>query len=121
MPMGVPVRFGVLTPMGPQDLLGTLEPAAIGDARVYSAGFQVKRPGDHVFFVEPAPYWESAEGKLIVHYANAFGTQVIKADANGTFAYAMPRAGWWGFAALFEAPEPLPGPDGKPVPVEQGR
>jgi len=188
MPMGVPVRFGVLTSMGPQDLLGALEPAAIAGARVYSAGFQVERPGDHVFFVEPAPYWEPAEGKLILHYtkvvvdafggggawdaevglpveiaplvrpyglwtgnlfrgivkrdgtpvpfaevevewrndgsvtppADAFETQVIKADANGSFAYAMPHAGWWGFAALLEAPEPLPGPNGKPVPVEQG-
>ena len=27
-------------------------------------------------------------------------TQVIKADANGVFTYAVPRAGWWGFAAL---------------------
>ena len=30
----------------------------------------------------------------------AFATQVIKADAGGTFSYTMPRAGWWGFAAL---------------------
>jgi len=27
-------------------------------------------------------------------------TQVIKADKNGVFTYAVPRAGWWGFAAL---------------------
>ncbi|PLX89320.1 MAG: DUF4198 domain-containing protein [Desulfuromonas sp.] len=27
-------------------------------------------------------------------------TQVVKADANGMFSYAMPRAGWWGFSAL---------------------
>jgi cobalt/nickel transport protein len=25
---------------------------------------------------------------------------LVKADANGVFSYAMPRAGWWGFAAL---------------------
>ena len=30
-------------------------------------------------------------------------TQVVKADANGIFSYAMPKAGWWGFAALNEA------------------
>ena len=29
-------------------------------------------------------------------------TQTIKADANGVFTYAAPRAGWWGFAALNE-------------------
>ncbi len=27
-------------------------------------------------------------------------TQTIKADANGVFTYAVPAAGWWGFAAL---------------------
>jgi cobalt/nickel transport protein len=26
--------------------------------------------------------------------------QTIKADANGVFTYAAPKAGWWGFAAL---------------------
>ncbi len=27
-------------------------------------------------------------------------TQVVKADPNGVFTYAMPQAGWWAFAAL---------------------
>ncbi len=27
-------------------------------------------------------------------------TQVVKADQNGVFSYAVPVAGWWGFAAL---------------------
>jgi cobalt/nickel transport protein len=27
-------------------------------------------------------------------------TQTIKADQNGVFTYATPKAGWWGFAAL---------------------
>ena len=35
--------------------------------------------------------------------ADPYVTQVIKADQNGVFSYAMPRAGWWGFAALNEA------------------
>ncbi len=34
-------------------------------------------------------------------------TQTIKADANGVFTYAAPRQGWWGFAALSTAPEPM--------------
>ncbi|MBN1142255.1 MAG: DUF4198 domain-containing protein [Deltaproteobacteria bacterium] len=34
-------------------------------------------------------------------------TQTIKADANGVFTYAAPKAGWWGFAALNTAPEKL--------------
>lgn len=51
---------------------------------------------------------------------DAFVTQVIKADANGTFHYAMPRAGWWGFAALLEGDTPMTSPEGKDVPVEDG-
>jgi len=35
--------------------------------------------------------------------ADPYVTQVVKADGNGIFSYAMPRAGWWGFAALSEA------------------
>lgn len=50
----------------------------------------------------------------------AFNTQVIKADANGTFNYAMPASGWWGFAALLEGDKPMKSPDGKDVPVEEG-
>ncbi|HEY0213306.1 MAG TPA: DUF4198 domain-containing protein [Paenirhodobacter sp.] len=49
-----------------------------------------------------------------------FITQVIKADANGTFSYAIPRAGWWGFAALIEADQPMTAPNGERVPVEEG-
>lgn len=31
---------------------------------------------------------------------DCFITQTIVADANGTFTYGIPKAGWWGFAAL---------------------
>lgn len=54
---------------------------------------------------EPVPYAE-----VEVEYYNKHGkakaptdymvTQVVKADQNGVFTYAVPRAGWWGFAAL---------------------
>ncbi len=50
----------------------------------------------------------------------AFSTQVLKADANGKFSYAMPRAGWWGFAALTEGDEKIKRPDGTMAPVEVG-
>ena len=30
-------------------------------------------------------------------------TQVVKTDRNGVFTYAVPKAGWWGFAALTTA------------------
>ncbi|MEA1922884.1 MAG: DUF4198 domain-containing protein [Pseudomonadota bacterium] len=36
---------------------------------------------------------------------DSFVTLAIKADANGTFTFAMPKAGWWGFCALGVGPE----------------
>lgn len=51
---------------------------------------------------------------------DAYITQVLKADANGTFTYAIPAAGWWGFAALIEGDTPMKSPEGKDVPVEEG-
>lgn len=35
---------------------------------------------------------------------DAFVTLTIKADANGVFAFGIPKAGWWGFAALGAGP-----------------
>lgn len=73
---------------------------------------------------KPVPFAE-----IEVEYVNdgsvkapndAFVTQVIKADAQGTFAYAMPRAGWWGFAALIEDDKPAKSPDGKDAKTELG-
>jgi len=37
--------------------------------------------------------------------ADAFVTQVIKADANGTFHFGIPKSGFWGFAALGVGPD----------------
>jgi len=46
-------------------------------------------------------------------------TQTIKADENGIFTYAVPRAGWWGFAALNPADYQLKF-NGEDKPVELG-
>jgi cobalt/nickel transport protein len=177
-----PKQFGVLNDGKKTDLLSTLT-SVTGNGADQKKGFaywkteyQIKRPGDYVFYMEPTPYWEPAEDKFIVHYTkvdvNALGkeegwdsplgleteiipktrpyglwvgnvftgqvlikgkpavdvdveveylneskdnpkvvqpasdpfvTQVVKTDANGMFTYAMPRAGWWGFAALTTA------------------
>jgi cobalt/nickel transport protein len=45
--------------------------------------------------------------------------QTIKADANGVFTYAAPRAGWWGFAALSKSKEKIKR-EGQPKEVELG-
>ena len=188
MAMKRPVRFGVASAAGEQDLLSSLQEISRDGAPTWQASYRPSGPGDYIFYVEPAPYWEEAEQKSIIHYAkvvvdaydagtgwdqllglpveiepltrpyglwtgnlfsgvvrkggkpvpfaeievewvndgtvtppaDAHVTQVIKADANGTFSYGLPRAGWWGFAALVDGDTPLPGPDGKPHAVELG-
>jgi cobalt/nickel transport protein len=170
------------------DLSGRLKAHTVDGKSAYTCSLDVKQPGDYVVFVEPEPYWEAAEGKMIVHYTkvvvgamgaengwdalvglpveieplvrpyglwtgntfrgivryhgrpapfarveveyfnegrrvkppkDAFVTQVVKADANGVFSYTMPRAGWWGFAALV-AGDKTKNPAGKMVDTELG-
>lgn len=63
---------------------------------------------------------ESPENKAVVKApSDPFVTQVVKADKRGIFTYAMPRAGWWGFAALEDADWKLK-KDGKSKEVEIG-
>jgi cobalt/nickel transport protein len=56
---------------------------------------------------------------IVVPPADPYVTQVVKADANGVFSYAMPKAGWWGFAALNDADWKLKH-DGRDKDVEIG-
>jgi cobalt/nickel transport protein len=78
----------------------------------------VLRNGKPVPFAEIEVEWMN-DGS-ITPPSDAFITQVIKADASGAFSYAMPRAGWWGFAALVEGDKKMKSPTGKDVPVELG-
>lgn len=188
MNMEHPEAFGCLAKGKKFDLLNTLEKKVVTNFTLWQAAYEVKGPGDYVFFVEPKPYWEPAEETFIVHYTkvivNALGleqgwdseigmkteivpitrpyglwagnvfqgvvkingkpspnteveveyynkdrkikapaepyiTQIIKADSNGVFTYAMPKAGWWGFAALSTADYKLIR-EGKEYPVELG-
>jgi cobalt/nickel transport protein len=185
MNMGQPVQFGVLVDGKKIDLKASLTAREIAGKKAFEAVYPVKQPGDYVFYLEPAPYWEPAEKHFIVHYAKVvvdfasgegwdqrvglpveiepltrpyglwtgnvfrgvvrrdgkplpfarveiewvndgsvkapadpFITQEVKTDANGVFAYAMPRAGWWGFNALVE--DKIKGPDGRLADAELG-
>ena len=77
----------------------------------------VRHEGKPVPFAEIEVEWRN-DGSVTAPN-EAFVTQVIKAGPDGTFAYAMPRAGWWGFAALVDGPD-TKGPDGKPAKTELG-
>lgn len=77
----------------------------------------VRADGEPVPFAEVEVEWMN-DGS-VTPPNDAFVTQVVKADRNGVFAYAMPRAGWWGFAALVDGPA-AKGPNGEPAATERG-
>ncbi|MFW6457125.1 MAG: DUF4198 domain-containing protein [Planctomycetota bacterium] len=189
MEMGEPAEYGVIIDGEKHDLMDKLNEKEVEGKMTYTTDYRIKRPGDHVFYLEPAPYWEPAEDKMIVHYTKVvvdgfgaeegwdtmvgfpveieplvrpyglwtgnvfrgivrkngepvpnaeieveywneggeleapespFVTQVIKADENGVFSYAMPKSGWWGFAALVDGDEKMKNPDNERVDVELG-
>jgi len=67
---------------------------------------QVLLKGKPVSFAEvEVEYLNESPGNtdIVVAPADPYVTQVVKADTNGVFSYAMPREGWWGFSALSEA------------------
>lgn len=193
-----PVEGGPVMQMARPEAVGVLANGTASDLRAalvegerngtWSLSHDLLEPGAAVFHVSPAPYFEPAEDRFIVHHAkvvvdayasgigwdemvglpveiapltrptglwagnaftgvvtkggvpvpfaeievefvndaaivppnDAFITQVLKADANGTFSYVMPFAAWWGFAALLESEETMTAPDGRKVKVEEG-
>ena len=68
MEMGVPRQFGVLVHGKKVDLRASLRPAKVDGKAAYTCAYRIKAPGDYVFYIDPAPYWEPSEGKMIVHY-----------------------------------------------------
>lgn len=67
---------------------------------------QVLLKGKPVPFAEvEIEYLNASPGNISVIHppSGPYVTQVVKADTNGVFSYAMPKAGWWGFSALNEA------------------
>ncbi|MBW2601077.1 MAG: DUF4198 domain-containing protein [Deltaproteobacteria bacterium] len=59
----------------------------------------VKLDGRTVPYAEVEVEYYNEGGKLTAP-TDYMVTQTVKADGNGVFTYAAPRAGWWGFAAL---------------------
>jgi nickel transport protein len=189
MELARPKTFSIRANGKTQSLLDKLKPIRIMGHGAWQSGFQVKRPGVYMFWMEPQPYWEPAEDVFIIHFTKtvvtAFGddegwdeevglkteivplskpfglyagnvfqgivkldgkpvpyaeveveyynkdnkaqaptdymvTQTLKADPNGVFTYAAPKAGWWGFAALNEADFKIKTPSGEEKGVEIG-
>ena len=79
MDMAKPKAFGVMSGGSKEDLLGTLKPIQVMDKAAWSSQFTLKKPGVYIFYVDPEPYWESAEDSFISHYTKvvvpAFGEE----------------------------------------------
>jgi cobalt/nickel transport protein len=66
----------------------------------------VKLEGKSVPYAEVEVEYYNKDGKAQAP-TDYMVTQTIKADKNGVFTYAVPKSGWWGFAALNTADEKL--------------
>jgi cobalt/nickel transport protein len=69
MDMGEPVQFGVLADGKKIDLKSALKPKPFNGKAAYTASYKLDQPGDYVFYIEPAPYYEPAEKQYIQHFA----------------------------------------------------
>jgi cobalt/nickel transport protein len=74
-----PEKFGVVVEDKVTDLKGTLSEKKVGGASVWETAYKITRPADYIFFMQPKPYWESAEDKFIIHFTkvivDALGAQ----------------------------------------------
>jgi cobalt/nickel transport protein len=68
MDMARPVTFAVRARGQDTDLLSTIRPVERGGHGAWETTYEIRRPGDHTFYVEPSPYFEAAEQSFIVHY-----------------------------------------------------
>ena len=68
MDMGKPRQVGALVGGKRINLLEKLSPRKVDGKSAYTCALDAKTPGDYVVFIEPEPYWEAAEQKMIVHY-----------------------------------------------------
>lgn len=79
MDMAKPKAFGVMSGGSKEDLLGTLKPIQVMGKSAWSSQFALKKPGVYIFYMDPEPYWESAEDSFISHYTKvvvpAFGEE----------------------------------------------
>ena len=66
----------------------------------------VKLDGAPVPYAEVEVEYYNEDGSAVAP-SDLMITQTIKADADGVFSYAVPNSGWWGFAALNTAEEPM--------------
>ncbi len=67
-PMAEPKQFGVLVNGTKLDLRDSLQKNDIAGKAAFRAAYTMTEPGAHVFYLEPAPYWDPEEEVAITHY-----------------------------------------------------
>ncbi|HBT97469.1 MAG TPA: DUF4198 domain-containing protein [Desulfobulbaceae bacterium] len=81
------------------EIIPLTRPYGLWSGNVFTG--QVLRDGQPLTEAEVEVEYLNNQGKVKAP-ADAFITQTVKTDSQGIFTYAMPHAGWWGFAALSE-------------------
>jgi cobalt/nickel transport protein len=72
MDMAKPKAFGVQSGKEKTDLLGTLQETRVLDQQGWKTSYNLKKPGVYAFYIDPAPYWEAAENKFIIHQTKTY-------------------------------------------------
>ena len=89
-----PENFSVKIMGQKSNLTESLKPISINGHKAWECTFDIKRPGDHLFYMIPQPYWEPAEGKYIQHLTkvivNAFGLEEGWSEPLGLEAEIVP-------------------------------
>src|SRR3569832_225718 len=128
MDFEAPAQFGVRADGKKVDLRARLKPQQYTDItgkkrNGFQASYGIKKPGDHIFYVEPQPYWEAAEEVFIVHYTkvvvNGLGLEQGWDDEIGLKTEIIPLTRPYGLYTgnIFQGIVKL---DGKPAPYSEG-
>ena len=107
-PTGWDEALGLPAEIVPLDKPYALYTGMVFRGIVMSDGKPVPYAEVEVEYLNHEPLMEKnafAEKGAVEAPQDAFVTMGIKADAQGVFTFGIPRAGWWGFAALGAGPE----------------
>ncbi|WP_319533667.1 DUF4198 domain-containing protein [uncultured Cohaesibacter sp.] len=86
MDMGQPEAFDVYFKGKKTDLLPTLSPiewsGAHNEAKAYESSYAIKRNGDYIFALTPAPYYEESEDIYIQQITKSYVNKAMPTDWN---------------------------------------
>ncbi|KJR42677.1 nickel transport complex transmembrane protein NikM [Candidatus Magnetoovum chiemensis] len=122
MNMDKPKNFEVMQNGVKSSLTSQLTKQDIDGMTFWSAKYTLTRPGDYIFYAEPQPYFEPAEGKFIIQHTkvivNALGLQNAWDSEIGLKSEIVPLTRPYGLfkGNVFQGQVKL---DGRPVPFAE--